>query len=83
VIELNPSLVKAIPQKIEQALDDIRRMNLLNVNVFKKEINKNERKITRIHIQGSDNLELAKARAVFDRLMKGLEFRFNDPSWVS
>lgn len=83
VIELNRALVKAIPEKIEQALDDIRRMNLLNVNVFKKETNKNDKKITRIHIQGSDNLGLAKARAVFDRLMKGLEFRFNDPSWVS
>jgi RNA recognition motif-containing protein len=83
VIELNRSLVKAIPEKIEQALDDIRNMNLLNVKIFKKEINKNNNKITRIHIQGSDNLEITKARVVFDRLMKGLEFRFNDPSWVS
>jgi hypothetical protein len=83
VIELNRALVKAIPEKIDQALEDIRQMHLLNVNVFKKEINRNEKKITRIHIQGSDNLELAKARTIFDRLMKGLEFRFNDPSWVS
>jgi hypothetical protein len=58
-------------------------MNLLQVKIFKKEINKNNNKITRIHIQGSDNLEIAKARVVFDRLMKGLEFRFTDPSWVS
>jgi RNA recognition motif-containing protein len=83
VIELNRSLVKAIPDKIEQAIDDIRNMNLLNVKIFKKEINTNQKKITRIHIQGSDNLEITKARVVFDRLMKGLEFRFNDLSWVS
>jgi RNA recognition motif-containing protein len=83
VIELNRSLVQAIPEKIEQALNDTREMNLLQVKIFKKEINKNNNKITRIHIQGSDNLEIAKARVVFDRLMKGLEFRFTDPSWVS
>jgi hypothetical protein len=46
-------------------------------------MNKNNNKITRIHIQGSDNLEITKARVVFDRLMRGLEFRFNDSSWVN
>jgi len=46
-------------------------------------MNKNNNKITRIHIQGSDNLEFTKAIVVFDRLMKGLEFRFNDSSWVN
>ena len=83
VIELNQSLTAAIPEKIDQTLDDCRQMNLLTVRVFKKEINKNNKKITRIHIQGSDNLEIAKVRAAFDRLMQGLEFRFNHPSWVS
>lgn len=83
VIELNRSLALAIPDRIEKAIDDVRNMKLLNVQIFKKELNKNNKKITRIHIQGSDNLEIAKARAVFDRLMKGMEFRFHDSSWVN
>ena len=83
VIELNRALVEAIPEKIEKTIEDCRRMNLLTVKVFKKEISKKQKKITRIHIQGSDNLEIAKVRAAFDRLMQGLEFRFNLPSWVS
>ena len=82
-IELHRALVKAIPDKIQKALVEVRSMNLNGVQIYKRQISINNDKITRIHIQSSDKLQMIRARVTFDRLMKGLEFRFNAPSWVS
>jgi len=83
VITLHSALVNAIEPKIRNVLETIRQMQLQNVTVNAKEKLRNEKKEMRIYIQGSDNLQMAKVRNIFNRLMKGLEFRFTDPSWVS
>lgn len=82
VIVLNASLANAVRPKIQEALETIRQMCLLNVTVKMKEKGENAKKITRIYIHGTDNLQIAQVRNVFSRLMKGLEFRFHDPYWV-
>lgn len=83
VIELHRSLVKAIPDKIQKALDEVRTMHLPAVQIYKRQISFTNGTTTRIHVQSSDKLQLIRARVTFDRLMKGLEFRFNAPTWVS
>ena len=83
VIELHRSLVKAIPDKIQKALDEVRAMYLPAVQIYKRQISFTNGTSTRIHIQSSDKLQMIRARVTFDRLMKGLEFRFNAPTWVS
>jgi hypothetical protein len=83
VITLHSALVNAIEPKIRNTLETIRQMQLQNVTVNAKEKLRNEKKEMRIYIQGSDNLQMAKVRNIFNRLMKGLEFRFTNPSWVS
>jgi RNA recognition motif-containing protein len=82
VIVLNASLSNAIKPKIEKAMEVIREMHLTDVKVQMREKGENAKKVTRIYIVGTDNLQIAKARNIFTHLMKGLEFRFNDPSWV-
>lgn len=82
VIVLNPALANAIRPRIQKVLEMIRQMCLPNVTAQMKEKGEGVKKNTRIYIQGTDNLQIAKVRDVFSRLMKGLEFRFHDPSWV-
>ncbi|CAF1394380.1 unnamed protein product [Rotaria sordida] len=83
VIVLNAALSNAIKPKIEKAMKVIREMHLTDVKVQMREKGENAKKVTRIYIVGTDNLQIAKARNIFTQLMKGLEFRFHDPSWVS
>ncbi len=82
-IELNSALAQAIPNKIEQAIEKIKsHPEFSNLRLIKREAMKNERKIIRIAITGTNILQIYKARTIFDELMKGQIFKFHNPSWV-
>ncbi|CAF3634772.1 unnamed protein product [Rotaria socialis] len=83
-IELNAALTRAIPKQIEHAIETIKRDPILsNIALIKKIPLKNQQEITRISIKGASIQKIYKARAIFEELMKGLIFKFAEPSWVS
>ncbi|CAF3991955.1 unnamed protein product [Rotaria magnacalcarata] len=83
-IELNAALTRAIPKQIEHAIETIKRDPILsNIALIKKISLKNQQEIIRISIKGASIQKIYKARAIFEELMKGLIFKFAEPSWVS
>ena len=82
-IELNSALTRAVPNKIKQTIDKIKNdPEFSNLRLIQKSATKNKQDILRITIMGSDIQQIYKARVIFDQLMKGKIFKFNNPSGV-
>ncbi|CAF1265921.1 unnamed protein product [Rotaria sordida] len=83
-IQLHSALAKAIPNKIQHVIDRIKNdPEFSTIRLIKKVNMKNGQEITYISIRGTNILQIYKARTVFDDLMKGQIFKFQQPSWVS
>ncbi|CAF1248106.1 unnamed protein product [Rotaria sordida] len=82
-IQLHSALAKAIPNKIQHVIDRIKNdPEFSTIRLIKKVNMKNGQEITYISIRGTNILQIYKARTVFDDLMKGQIFKFQQPSWV-
>jgi RNA recognition motif-containing protein len=83
-IELNASLARAIPHEIQQVIDKIKSdVTLSDITLCKKMIIKGDEEMSCIVIKGIDIQQITRARIIFHNLMKGLQFKFHLPSWVS
>jgi RNA recognition motif-containing protein len=82
-IQLHSALARAIPNKIQQAIEKIKSdPEFSNLRLIQQGVNRNEQEIIRISIRGTNILQIYKARTIFDELMKGQIFKFHHPSWV-
>ncbi|CAF0826915.1 unnamed protein product, partial [Didymodactylos carnosus] len=75
---LHSEVVEVISNKIEQLINYVKQ-NMKDVHIKKK---KTQNKSLKIFIDGTDIKQIATVRIEFDKIMKGIEFTFDDANWV-
>ncbi|CAF4894475.1 unnamed protein product [Rotaria sp. Silwood1] len=83
IIVLNADLAKAIPHQIEKAIQTIQAdPQLPDIRLVDEITSEDNQEIKRITIKGRNLEQIQKACIIFDKLMKGLPFKFHSTSWV-
>ncbi|CAF3384870.1 unnamed protein product, partial [Rotaria sp. Silwood2] len=83
IIVLHMALVQAIPHIIEQAIKKIKdHPRLPDIRLVEELTCEDNQEIKRITIKGTNLEQILEARIIFDKLMKGVPFKFHSPSWV-
>ncbi|CAF4504213.1 unnamed protein product [Rotaria socialis] len=84
IIVLNTDLAKAIPHRIEKAMQTIQAdRQLSDIRLVDEITSEDNQEIKLITIKGTNLEQIQKARIIFDKLMKGLSFKFHSASWAS